>query len=64
MRERVCVCVHTTPPPWMSIRSPKSALAIVLHSMCQPGRPGPHGEFHAGSPLHPVHSVSHVRHCI
>ena len=23
---------------------------MALHSMCQPGRPGPHGESQAGSP--------------
>ena len=27
----------------MSIWSPSSAVAIALHSMCQPGRPRPHG---------------------
>lgn len=29
---------------------PSTSLAITLHSMCHPGRPGPHGESHAGSP--------------
>ena len=35
------------PPPWMSNSSPSSASAIAEHSMCQPGRPRPHGESHA-----------------
>ena len=26
------------------------SVAITKHSVCQPGRPGPHGESHAGSP--------------
>ncbi len=30
--------------------SPKIALAITEHSICQPGRPGPQGDGHAGSP--------------
>lgn len=30
--------------------SPSTALAMTLHSMCQPGRPGPQGDGHAGSP--------------
>ena len=34
----------------MSILSPKIADAITEHSMCQPGRPGPHGEGQEGSP--------------
>lgn len=29
---------------------PSTSLAITLHSICHPGRPGPHGESHAGSP--------------
>ena len=28
---------------WMSIVSPRCASAIAEHSMCQPGRPRPHG---------------------
>ncbi len=38
------------PPPWMSICSPRYLIDMALHSMCQPGRPGPHGESHEGSP--------------
>lgn len=30
--------------------SPNIALAITEHSICQPGRPGPHGDGHEGSP--------------
>ncbi len=29
---------------------PKIADAMTEHSMCQPGRPGPHGDGHDGSP--------------
>ena len=52
-RRRVCAasfswCGNTRsmPPPWMSNSSPSSASAIAEHSMCQPGRPRPHGESH------------------
>lgn len=38
------------PPEWMSILSPKIADAMTEHSMCHPGRPGPHGEGQDGSP--------------
>src|ERR1700722_8057228 len=34
----------------MSKLSPKMALAMTEHSICHPGRPGPQGEGHAGSP--------------
>ena len=34
----------------MSMLSPNIALAITEHSICQPGRPGPHGDGHEGSP--------------
>ena len=30
--------------------SPRISSDIAEHSMCQPGRPGPHGESHGGSP--------------
>jgi hypothetical protein len=30
--------------------SPNISLAITEHSMCHPGRPGPHGEGQEGSP--------------
>ena len=33
------------PPPWISNVSPRMFSAIAEHSMCQPGRPRPHGEF-------------------
>ena len=37
----------SSPPVWMSITSRSStALAIALHSMCQPGYPGPQGLSH------------------
>jgi hypothetical protein len=38
------------PPECMSILEPSIALAITEHSMCHPGRPGPHGEGQEGSP--------------
>ena len=34
---------RSTPPPWMSNAGPRYFAAIAEHSMCQPGRPGPHG---------------------
>ena len=39
------------PPEWISKFWPKIALAITEHSICQPGRPGPQGEGHEGSPV-------------
>jgi len=30
--------------------SPRIAVAMTEHSICHPGRPGPHGEGHEGSP--------------
>ncbi len=44
---------RSSPPPWMSKDGPRYLPAIAEHSMCQPGRPGPQGEFQAavaGSP--------------
>ncbi len=44
---------RSTPPPWMSKAGPRYLPAIAEHSMCQPGRPRPHGLGHdavAGSP--------------
>ena len=32
----------------MSVLSPRMSPAITLHSMCQPGRPMPHGLDHVG----------------
>ena len=50
--------IRSCPPPWMSKCSPRYFMLIAEHSMCQPGRPGPHGLSHAGSPgLAPFHSV-------
>mmetsp|Transcript_41364 Transcript_41364/g.82894 ORF Transcript_41364/g.82894 Transcript_41364/m.82894 type:complete len:264 (-) Transcript_41364:951-1742(-) len=41
---------RSTPPAWISMLEPRISLAITEHSMCQPGRPPPHGESHEGSP--------------
>ncbi len=38
-----CGKTRSMPPPWMSNSTPSSASAIAEHSMCQPGRPRPHG---------------------
>ena len=35
------------PPVWMSKRSPRYLVAMAEHSMCQPGKPRPHGESHS-----------------
>ena len=40
---------RSLPPPWMSSSTPSSSSAIAEHSMCQPGRPSPHGEGQAAS---------------
>src|SRR5439155_11830939 len=46
------------PPPWMSNVSPRCFIDMAEHSMCQPGRPGPHGLGHSGSPgLEDFHSA-------
>src|SRR3954469_22267872 len=34
---------RSTPRPGMSEAGPRYLPAIAEHSMCQPGRPGPHG---------------------
>ena len=44
-----CGNTRSRPPPWMSIVSPSSRSASAEHSMCQPGRPGPQRDSHAGS---------------
>jgi hypothetical protein len=46
------MCSHTKslPPPWMSITGPMSFRIMAEHSTCQPGRPGPQGLSHVGSP--------------
>ena len=45
-----CGKMRSTPPQWMSKVSPRYFMLMAEHSMCQPGRPMPHGLFHAGSP--------------
>ena len=45
-----CGKIRSMPPPWMSNVSPRYAMLMAEHSMCQPGRPLPHGLFQAGSP--------------
>ena len=40
---------RSMPPPWMSKSAPSSFSAIAEHSMCQPGRPSPHGDGQAVS---------------
>ena len=39
-----CGKTRSMPPPWTSKSTPRYCSAIAEHSMCQPGRPGPHGE--------------------
>jgi hypothetical protein len=41
--------IRSDPPPCRSIVSPSSRWASAEHSMCQPGRPGPHSDSHDGS---------------
>lgn len=45
-----CGNMRSTPPLWTSILSPRISVAMTEHSMCQPGRPLPHGLGHDGSP--------------
>ena len=45
-----CGKIRSEPPPWRSMVVSSSRRAIAEHSMCQPGRPGPHSDSHAGSP--------------
>ena len=42
---------RSLPPPWISNGAPSTVSAIAEHSMCQPGRPRPHGESHAVSSI-------------
>ena len=35
--------MRSLPPPWISNPTPSRSSAIAEHSMCQPGRPRPHG---------------------
>ena len=37
---------RSSPPPWMSKFDPRYFVDMAEHSMCQPGRPRPHGEGH------------------
>src|SRR5207245_6110221 len=41
-----CGKMLSTPPVCRSKRSPRYFVLIAEHSMCQPGKPGPHGESH------------------
>src|SRR3989344_2955342 len=54
-----CVGIRSIPPVWISICLPKVAFIIAEHSMCQPGKPLPHGESHPifGSDFHRRKSV-------
>ena len=45
-----CGKIRSVPPPCRSMVVPSSRKASAEHSMCQPGRPGPHNDSHAGSP--------------
>ena len=51
-----CGKTRSRPPPWMSKVRPSRRRLMAEHSMCQPGRPGPQGLGHEGSPgLAPFH---------
>lgn len=41
--------MRSLPPEWKSKCLPNAIVASVEHSMCQPGRPSPHGLFQDGS---------------
>ena len=41
-----CGKMRSIPPPWMSNPKPRYFALIAEHSMCQPGRPLPHGLGH------------------
>ena len=41
-----CGKTRSIPPPCTAKPCPRAVSAIAEHSMCQPGRPGPHGESH------------------
>ena len=41
-----CGKIRSLPPPWISNTGPRCASAMAEHSMCQPGRPRPHGDSH------------------
>ena len=44
-----CGKTRSSPPPWISNTGPNASSAIAEHSMCQPGRPRPHGASQAVS---------------
>ena len=44
-----CGKMRSCPPPCRSNPSPRRASDMTTHSVCQPGRPGPHGDSHEGS---------------
>ncbi len=44
-----CGKIRSAPPPCRSIVVSSSRRASAEHSMCQPGRPGPHSDSHDGS---------------
>ena len=46
-----CGKTRSEPPAWTSIVSPSSSSAMALHSMCQPGRPGPNGLSQTARPV-------------
>ena len=45
-----CGKARSCPPPCRSKSSPSRSSAITTHSVCQPGRPSPHGDGQLGSP--------------
>ena len=59
--------IKSVPPPCRSMVRPSSRNASAEHSMCQPGRPGPHNDVPAGLvaarrlPQHEVERVALVR---
>ena len=54
-----CGKTRSSPPPWISNTRPRCFSAIAEHSMCQPGRPRPHGDSHhvSSSGLLPFHNA-------
>src|SRR5579863_633940 len=45
-----CGNFKSSPPPCRSKYPPSKLVDMAEHSMCQPGRPSPHGEVQEGSP--------------
>src|SRR6185436_7662337 len=45
-----CGKIKSSPPPCKSRVGPQYFMLIAEHSMCHPGRPGPHGLGQEGSP--------------